>query len=1348
MPSAQSVHSGAQTPESQLRQKLIDEARDGWSNRLIDLSRRNNLLFYKPVASGTIELPMSSRMLEFLSGGDPVPISELLATDQEKCSAIRNIARKGLENLEEKGLSTLYLALGRCTWTADDGGRDPIAPILLVPIQLKLKGQDLGATELQLIREAEVNPVLLHVFARELNVLIAPETILSRYYRGDGSDSNEDETGSDGVQGAVSLQSVLELLNSKASKLLGFKAEPFAVLGNFSFQKLSMVRDLENHRLELLASDVVAAIAGDAAARRKLSTSQIQTDPKSLDKIPPENEFAVVEADSSQQCAMAGITTGQSAVVHGPPGTGKSQTITNLIATLTASGKRVLFVAEKRAALEVVMNRLTAVKLDHLVIDLHGAEQTPKMVMERVARTLSAVRDSARPAAEAIHEQFVDRRNKLNRHDAKMHTVHAPTQMTVYAMQGALLRLPSNIRSTLRWRGPDLTQIGPKQAERILDLLGEAAGFEKLFNRTDPSPWTGVELKDGRAVQNAVDLAQRLSNETLPKLMDSIEHASSASGLHPPKTLDEVKDLSALLSQADRTLASYTPEVFTEATNLEAALKPGQSGGLHAAWLRLTSREYKSARKRAIELRKSQKASGAVIYRELSDAKWARDKWLELSTSGSLPKSNAEAIPLDNIRQNASANILALEAICKTKLHDLELAQLVGRVSAFASDNTTPYRLSRLFEIEQELYSLGVQRLVDELRISCRQAAQWRTMFQYVWIKSTLDSAAINDPSILGFVGSTHNGYVDDFKRLDSTRLQLATDRVRRAHAESTIAAMNKFPEQESLIRGEAAKSRRHKPLRKIFADAFDVLTAVCPCWMASPLSVCQLISATGKFDYVIFDEASQVLPEDAVPAILRGKHVIVAGDNKQLPPSAFFAAAEEDDEADVDATAYESLLDMMIPFVRGFHLNWHYRSRDESLISFSNEHIYDDRLVTFPGPGGHNAISHIFVNYVPNADGQEESSSAEVDRVVRLIISHAQTSPGKTLGVITPGIKHANRIQALLDRELVKYSHLADFFDTARAERFFVKNLERVQGDERDVIILSIGYGKDRAGNLPLRFGPILSAGGRRRLNVAVTRAKEEMIVVSSFQYSDINSTQVRPGTGLEFLKNYLQYAGSGGKLLSRGELTNEPMNDFEADVYEALSAKGIQLIPQVGCSNFKIDLAALHPKEQGRFVLAIECDGATYHSSYTARDRDRLRQQQLENLGWKFHRIWSTDWFMRREEELERAVLAFKKAVAASDQPSLPTPLHVSAPASEARPTMQGTTAQSRIPAHAPIPARDSITEYTSSELRALLNWVKSDGKLRTNEELADEMFAALPFARRGSKIEAALRRAIDRG
>ena len=314
-------------------------------------------------------------------------------------------------------------------------------------------------------------------------------------------------------------------------------------------------------------------------------------------------------------------------------------------------------------------------------------------------------------------------------------------------------------------------------------------------------------------------------------------------------------------------------------------------------------------------------------------------------------------------------------------------------------------------------------------------------------------------------------------------------------------------------------------------------------------------------------------------PPSCAAKFVVVAGDNKQLPPTGFFSAGMDDEGESEAVDGYESLLDMMLPFAKSFYLNWHYRSRDESLIAFSNHHIYDDRLVTFPGPGGPPAVTHVLVDHIPESDGQEDSSSAEVKRVVELVIRHAQTTPARTLGVITMGIKHAMRVQAAMDGALKAHPELSEFFDTERQERFFIKNLERVQGDERDSIIMSVGYGKDRAGNLPLRFGPILSEGGRRRLNVAVTRARETMTVVSSFAYTDIDTTKVRAGTGLEFLRNYLQYAASDGKIFAHGELSDEPMNDFEVDVCDTLTARGMKLVPQVGCSKFRIDFGVCHP-------------------------------------------------------------------------------------------------------------------------------------------------------------------------
>jgi very-short-patch-repair endonuclease len=676
-------------------------------------------------------------------------------------------------------------------------------------------------------------------------------------------------------------------------------------------------------------------------------------------------------------------------------------------------------------------------------------------------------------------------------------------------------------------------------------------------------------------------------------------------------------------------------------------------------------------------------------------------------------------------------------------------------VVRLAWDTSTPHEIPRLMTIEQQLETAGAEKLVTELRAKKAAPESWIELFEHALLSSTLDAISLQDPEIRGFKGQTHTGYVDEFVRLDEERLALAADRVRRSHGVNAIAVMNAYPEQQYLIRAEASKSRKHLPLRRVFAQASEVLTAVCPCWMASPLSVSQLLDGSRQyFDFVIFDEASQVLPEDAVPAMLRAKRIVVAGDNNQLPPTTFFSASDDDEYAAVDensaAEGFESLLEMMIPFVKSRYLDWHYRSRDEALINFSNRHLYHNRLVTFPGPGGAPVIDHVLVEQALGVDGQEESSSAEVHRVVQLILEHARSRSSETLGVITMGIRHMNRVQAALDREVESHPELNGYFDPNQRERFFVKNLERVQGDERDAIIISIGYGKDRGGNLPLRFGPLLSVAGRRRLNVAITRARQRITVVSSFNHLDIDVGRVRPGSGVELLRDYLQYASSNGKRLGDAQLTTVPLNGFEADIFDVLTGQGLKLVPQVGASQYRIDMVAQHPQKLGRFVLAIECDGATYHSSYSARDRDRLRQQQLENLGWRFHRIWSTDWYLRKEEEVKRAVAAFEAAIKFADKvDSDPVAANGLSHSGEGTRTNHGVgqyvvAEQSRGPRPA-VPQRTSIGEYRFRELLELVQWIDSDGRLRTNEEIISEMVQELGFSRRGVRIESAIKNAI---
>jgi very-short-patch-repair endonuclease len=596
----------------------------------------------------------------------------------------------------------------------------------------------------------------------------------------------------------------------------------------------------------------------------------------------------------------------------------------------------------------------------------------------------------------------------------------------------------------------------------------------------------------------------------------------------------------------------------------------------------------------------------------------------------------------------------------------------------------------------------------------------------------------MDDPSLPVFRGSLHDQIAEEFRSLDRQRLQVAAIRVQREHAKATVKARNEHPDQSSLVAREANKRSRHLPLRSLFAQASDVLLALRPCWMASPLSVSQLIPGDRPlFDLVVFDEASQVLPEDAVTSLLRGRQSIIAGDSRQLPPTTFFAAGgsadggEETQDDDGGTEGFQSILDLMTAVLApAWSLDWHYRSRDEALIAYSNHRIYGGRLVTFPGPGGTAAVRLEVVPHVPGIGGQELSAAREVQRVVALIMEHAQARPTETLGVITMGIEHARRIEMALTREREAHPGLEAFFAVDQRERFFIKNLERVQGDERDAIILSIGYGKNEAGNVVYRFGPLLQDGGERRLNVAITRARNRMTVVASFGHADLRPDY--PKIGVQLLRGFLD----------GGAVSDVPLNDFEQSVHDELTRRGLVLVGQVGSSRYRIDLVATHPQKSGRYVLAIECDGASYHSAPTARDRDRLRQQQLEALGWRFHRIWSTDWFLRREEEVQRTLRAFNSAVEHADRidqdglSGAPRPIA----ALELLPQSE----RPRSPRPNVLPGMD-IGDYSQSDLCGLVKWVMSDGRLRTDEEIIAELTADLGFQRRGSKIVDSLTVAI---
>ena len=463
-----------------------------------------------------------------------------------------------------------------------------------------------------------------------------------------------------------------------------------------------------------------------------------------------------------------------------------------------------------------------------------------------------------------------------------------------------------------------------------------------------------------------------------------------------------------------------------------------------------------------------------------------------------------------------------------------------------------------------------------------------------------------------------------------------------------------------AVVRREIEKKRRHKPIRQLLKEAGTAILAIKPVFMMSPISVAQYLeSGSLTFDLLIIDEASQVNPVDALGAMARANQVVVVGDDKQLPPTRFFrkmldeGTLAEDDDDDINAGDLESILGLCI--AQGMSqrmLRWHYRSRHHSLIAVSNREFYENHLCVVPSPTTITSMHGLHFRSVKGGvydRGNTATNSVEAKEIANAVIEHAKQHPKKSLGVGTFSVAQRDAIRGELEVLLRAHVELSAYFSPGRPEPFFVKNLENIQGDERDIIFISVGYARDSSGYMAMNFGPLSSQGGERRLNVLISRARERCEVFSTITADDIDLQRAK-SRGAAAFKTFLRYAATG--VLDTPIPTGaDHDSDFERQVEIALEGRGYEVHRQVGTAGFIIDLAVVDSGRPGRYLLGIECDGATYHSSRSARDRDRLRDVVLRDRGWRIHRVWSTDWFHRSSEQLQRIVDAIEKAKREAD-------------------------------------------------------------------------------------------------
>lgn len=525
-----------------------------------------------------------------------------------------------------------------------------------------------------------------------------------------------------------------------------------------------------------------------------------------------------------------------------------------------------------------------------------------------------------------------------------------------------------------------------------------------------------------------------------------------------------------------------------------------------------------------------------------------------------------------------------------------------------------------------------------------------------------LDSMYLRYPALNEFRRRNHESIINNFKEMDKMQLIIARARIREVLSAKLpmVGAISSGKGEIDILRRELSKRRRIMPLRKLFKSIPNLLLALKPCLMMSPLSVSLFIDPESyKFDVVIFDEASQICTEDAIGAVFRAEQVIIAGDSEQLPPTNFFNAStgesdfDEDDESDVES--FESVLDEARSVLPEKSLRWHYRSKHEHLISFSNVKIYSKKfnsLITFPSCIDRMDDHGVEYIHVPNGVYDRSGSRTnkfEAHKVAELVFDHFMKFPNRSLGVVTFSQSQQNEVESAIRYMRGKNTRFEQFFDESKEEPFFIKNLENVQGDERDTIIFSIGYAKDQNGVMYMNFGPLSKNGGYRRLNVAITRAKYNVKLVGSIRSTDIDLERTS-SDGVKMLRSYIEFAQIGPDALLNEIIEPEYAytdSPFEDEVYNILISQGYKVKTQVGCSGYRIDMAIKHPTISGRYVIGIECDGATYHSARTARERDRLREDVLRMRGWKLYRIWSTDWIKDPRAESQRLIAAIEEAL-----------------------------------------------------------------------------------------------------
>lgn len=1328
-----------------------------WERRLLDLSLRNNLLNIR-ITKNTLQLipanlagledaladgselrllhrpsdwesptldfgiyssiPQSDPVIDFVNSELSQKRLRFYLSENDLGKALTHLYRSSRTSIEENGANTLYLALGLLKWYETPSSERPrYAPILLLPVEIVRKSAAKGYVIRSREEETMMNITLLEMLRQNFGITVPGLDPLP-----------VDDSG-------VNVKLIYSIIRNCIKNQRKWDVEEQAILGIFSFNKFIMWNDIHNNADKLSRNKIVSSLIN---GKIEWEAATEEMDAADMDRqLSPTDIVLPIIADSSQLEAIYEAVHDKTFILHGPPGTGKSQTITNIIANALYKGKRVLFVAEKMAALSVVQNRLAAIGLAPFCLEIHSNKTKKSAVISQLKETTEIIRQIPPEEFKKEAERLLNLRAELNGYIEALHKEY-PFGLSLYdaitrhqsladAESCFDIPLPSldtlNRDIFIQWEDAieslvrtanacghpfehpltgitiseysaavkdETTRLLNDYIELLTAIQQKSAAFSIIQKDTDIHP----TRKDFRTI---ADICRKLLDIpeltpallTLPLLNDTLEEYRGVI-VHGRKRDEQRKGIvagfteellqinaKAMLAEWNRVSAQwFLPRYFGQkkirkAINIHA-LKPIEPEAIKPLlhWIIQYQAEVKAVQKYAGQL-------PVLFGRFGKNEDWATIEQIidDMTSLHSLLLSYAKDIAgVSQIKQSLSM-------------------QLTEGVQAFrnlhAHTFNDLYQLSdSLANIERQLsVTLGLSAEVlytdsaDWINCARTKACIWKENLDklkdwYQWLQAyrTLDGlglgfvatqykekniptdrltdcfhksfyqAAIQyiiakEPTLELFNGKIFNDIIAKYK-LISSQFEATTKRELFARLASNIPSFTHEAIQSSevgILQKNIRNNARGISIRKLFDQIPTLLSRMCPCMLMSPLSVAQFIDTDAdKFDLIIFDEASQMPTYEAVGAIARGKNVIIVGDPKQMPPTNFFSVNTVDED-NIEMEDLESILDDCLALsIPSKYLLWHYRSKHESLIAFSNAEYYDNKLMTFPSPD--NIESKVRMVAIDGFydKGKSRQNRAEAQAVVDEIAKRLRSEElrKRSIGVVTFSVVQQALIEDLLSDLFIFHPEL-EALALECEEPLFIKNLENVQGDERDVILFSVGYGPDSAGRVSMNFGPLNRTGGERRLNVAVSRARYEMIIFSTLR-SDMIDLNRTSAVGVAGLKRFLEYAEKGTSN-AFGRIANQSSKaavSIEKVIADKLRTLGYTVHTDIGCSGYKIDLGIVDTQNASNYLLGIICDGKNYKRTKTARDREIVQNNVLKALGWNIHRIWTMDWWEKPEE------------------------------------------------------------------------------------------------------------------